>query len=203
MCLVLALARAEERRRRADAAEVAAAEDDARHVDAAAAERAVLHARDCYALALQIVRVVEQCERVAGIAGRAASVAAGGEGARVLPEDARACGRIVDAAAGPPFVASQLGPGRRPESRRATSASTSSGGGCWTCSTPVARNCSSAFSFAASLRSSCSDGTRSPASSREMYAAEQPGKGELPLGEARRQAGVLESSTDRRWVVDV
>ena len=28
----------------------------------------------------------------------------------------------------------------------------------------------------ASLRSSCSDGTRSPASSREMYAAEHPGK---------------------------
>ena len=41
--LLLALALAEERGRRADAAEVAAAEDDARDVDAAAAERAPLH----------------------------------------------------------------------------------------------------------------------------------------------------------------
>ena len=46
MRLILGLARAEERRRRADPAEVAAAEDDPRHVDAAAAERTVLHWRD-------------------------------------------------------------------------------------------------------------------------------------------------------------
>ena len=44
--LALRLTGAEERRRRADAAEVAAAEDDAGHVDAAAAERSVLHWRD-------------------------------------------------------------------------------------------------------------------------------------------------------------
>ena len=40
----------------------------------------------------------------------------------------------------------------------------------------VARYSSSAFSFSPSLRINCSDGTRSPASSREMYAAEHPGK---------------------------
>ena len=45
-------------------------------------------------------------------------------------------------------------------SRCATSASTSSGGVCATLSTPVARYSSSALSFAASLRSSCREGTR-------------------------------------------
>ena len=35
-----------------------------------------------------------------------------------------------------------------------------------------------------------------------MYAAEHPGR-ELPLGEARREASVLESPADRHRVVDV
>ena len=170
--LALGLTRAEERGRRADAAEVAAAEDDARHVDAAGAEGALLHGAMLRAVS-QVVREVEQGERVACERRRAPAVAPRSQRARVLPEDARPRGGVVEPAVRPLLAAARRVAGEatlRPRPR------SSSGGSCSIRSIPVARNCSSAFSFAASLRSSCSDGTRSPASSREMYAAEHPGK---------------------------
>ena len=89
-------------------------------------------------------------------------------------------------------------------SRCATSASTSSGGVCSTRSMPVARYSSSAFSFSASLRSSCSDGTQltgfEPGRCTRQSAT---GRQELALREAGREARLLESPTDCRRVVDM
>ena len=157
---------------------------------------------------LPVLRVLEQGERVAGVARRSFPVAMLCQLSRVLPENTRALGRIVQAArhllslllVGERLAAEprklprgllacgrsarrlehSLVPlparARSSPSRSATSASTSSGGPCSTRATPRARYSSSTPSFCASLRRSCSEGTRSPASSREMYADEQPGR---------------------------
>ena len=79
MRLRLGLTRAEERGRRTDAAEVAAAEDDARHLDAAAAKRTMLHAAMLRVEVRAVVRVVEQREGVPCVTGRARAFAGKGE----------------------------------------------------------------------------------------------------------------------------
>ena len=147
----------------------------------------------------QVVREVEQGERVAGERGRALAVAAGGELRGVPPEDARPRGRIVELTKS---ASGRLRIGGSPAIRRATSASTIREGPASIRSMPVARNCSSALSFSASLRRSWSEGTvpgLEPGDVRGRAARE----GQLPLGEAGCEAGLLESPTDRRRIVDV